>query len=168
MGNGRGNGRGDLEKYKMASTKSQLRAFFSRGLSALRHPFLHDRQTFDLDWDSQQLFGWEKSKSDLVIESIIKGIEAGDDFPPVPVFSTHPRSSVFYLTTRVSGEHGAQADGGHYRAAGHYILNKPLKCILIPPPGQPSGIAKIAIPKIELADDSGEYALKKFLMPEYR
>ena len=48
-----------------------------------------------LDLTHQVLFGWELEKSDLVIDSIIHGIEANDDFPPVPV---HKENENFYLS----------------------------------------------------------------------
>ena len=53
-----------------------------------------------INWDIHTLFGWENEKSDLVIDAIIRGIEAGDNFPPVPV---HKKGdSVFYCA---GGEH---------------------------------------------------------------
>jgi len=78
---------------------------------------------FYLDWNKHQLFVWEKVKSDRVIDAIVRGIEAGDKFPPVYVHRVKDRETLFVL----SGAHG---HGGHNRAVGHYIAGQPLTCIL--------------------------------------
>ena len=53
-----------------------------------------------LDLNHQTLFGWELEKSDLVIDSIIRGIEAGDKFQPVPV---HEENGNYYLSPLTLG-----------------------------------------------------------------
>ena len=112
-----------------------------------------------LDLNSVDLFGWERKKSDLVIDSIVRGIEAGDEFPAVPVMvisegkaavnegettinegkyllDKFPARSVivkgkYQLDSIILKYHPSISgpwDGGHRRALGHYIANKPLKC----------------------------------------
>ncbi len=68
-----------------------------------------------LDLDKVIIFGRENYKSDLVIDSIIRGIEAGDDFPAVQV------------RERTDGNY--ELVDGHRRFVGFYIAGKPLKVI---------------------------------------
>ena len=128
---------------------------------------------FYLDWDSQKLFGWENRKSDLVIDAIIRSIEAGDDFPAVPVHQDQEDYSKFYISPLrecsarfLNGEH--LSDGGHHRAVGHYIAGKPLKCELDSGgPVVPESIC-VEIPDILIVDDKGEYQSNKKNFPNYR
>lgn len=74
------------------------------------------------------LYGFENGNSDIVIDSIIKGIENGDEFPPVFVVR-FPDNSY-----RIVAETDPLDDtnyGGHHRAIAHYIAGKPLKCLVI-------------------------------------
>ena len=117
-----------------------------------------------LDLNHQTLFGWESEKSDLVIDSIIRGIEAGDEFPPVPV---HEENGKYYLSPLRETPDGI-SDAGHYRAIGHYIANKPLRCELLNrgPIWQDSMM--IPIPQISIVDDSGQFQEHKNRFPQYR
>ncbi len=83
--------------------------------------------TFFLDLDSVVLLGFQKLVSDLEIDSLIKGINAGDGFEPVVV------ERVGRTTYRIASVHDYSAGGvhgGHHRAIAHYIESKPLKCRL--------------------------------------
>ena len=119
---------------------------------------------FWLDWETQELFGWETEKSDLCVDALIKGIEAGDDFPPVPVCGGNG-NTFFIADYRKGGD--AVIQGGHTRAAAHYIEGKPLKCELLEE-GKPMPVACVAIPDIILGNDKGEYAASRNMYPEYR
>lgn len=85
-----------------------------------------------LDLNKVDLYGWEREKSDLVIDSIVRGIEAGDDFPAVPVMMIN--EGKYQLDDIILKYHHSftgtfnPVDGGHRRALGHYIANQPLKC----------------------------------------
>jgi hypothetical protein len=70
-----------------------------------------------LDLNKVELYGYESRKSDKVIEAIIRGISSGDTFPAVNVCEVEPGK---FLLLR--------PEGGHQRACGHYIENKPLRC----------------------------------------
>ncbi len=111
-----------------------------------------------LDLDKVELYGWETFKDVMFIDSMVRGIEAGDDFPPVHVnkFSdTEYRLAV-------------SRDGGHRRAVAHYVAGRPLKVIIEEtPPGL--GISHpYPIIEIVLTDDFGEYELTKKIDPHYR
>ncbi len=80
-----------------------------------------DGQIMDLDFNKVTLYGWERKKSAQVIDAIIKGIENGDDIPPVRIRQIDENS--FEI---IGG------DGGHYRAIARYITSTPLKVILTP------------------------------------
>jgi len=69
-----------------------------------------------LDLDKVTIFGHEKVKSDLVIDSIVRGIEAGDDIPAVEV-------------TKID-ENTYEILDGHRRVVGHYIVGEPLKVVI--------------------------------------
>ena len=130
---------------------------------------LNQPQLLYLDLDKITLYGFETEKSDLVIDSIIRGIEAGDEFPPVPVleidgdYFLHP-----YL--RICQAGWMPLDGGHNRAVGHYIAGKPLKCMVTKGVIKPSD--RIPISEIVLKDDDGkyksEYQSRKRICPKYR
>ncbi|MFQ5531711.1 MAG: hypothetical protein ACE5ES_03795 [Candidatus Nanoarchaeia archaeon] len=80
-----------------------------------------------LDLDSVELFGWETDKSDLLVDAICRGIELGDEFPPVPV---HEIEGKYYLSM-IRDDPIGRSDGGHYRSVGHYIMKKPLKVEIV-------------------------------------
>lgn len=122
---------------------------------------------FYLDWNTQELFGWENNKSDLVIDSIIRGIEAGDDFPPVPVHRDKEKSNRFYISP-LREISPLFSDAGHYRALGHYIADKPLKCELCEGLSLLSDNDIVAIPNIIIVDDLGHYKEHKERFPNYR
>jgi hypothetical protein len=125
---------------------------------------------FYLDWKTQKLFGWENHKSDEVIDSIIRGIEAGDDFPAVDVYKDEKNPDVFYISPfREIFE--KPTDGGHNRAIGHYIADKPLKCRLYVEGSFAFDcpvFTHIEIPDIFIVDDTGEYDRRKKIFPNYR
>ena len=118
-----------------------------------------------INWDIHTLFGWENEKSDLVIDAIIRGIEAGDNFPPVPV---HKKGdSVFYLSPLRETPDGLP-DAGHYRAIGHYITNTPLKCELLNDgPIWPDDMCT-SIQDIIIIADNGQYGEHKARFSDYR
>lgn len=114
---------------------------------------------FLLEWDFAELFGWEKDKSELIVDAIIRGIEAGDRFPPVPVF--REEMNRFFLSRH-------NHDGGHNRAVGHYIMDQPLKCRLYPR-GHPSiQFEYFPIGEILLKKDKGRYLYAIRNNPNYR
>lgn len=88
-----------------------------------------DLNLVDLFCDSRD--GW---KSDLCIDSIIKGIESGDEFPAVPIVKLKDRMYSLTLDAYVLyysyGKGERATDGGHNRAIVHFIANKPLRCKL--------------------------------------
>ena len=85
-------------------------------------------KTIYLDLNKVNLYGWEKKKSDLVIDSIVRGIEADDNFEdPVLVYRIDENTYQLTLEENYYGE----IDCGHRRAVGHYIANKPLKCVIV-------------------------------------
>ncbi len=111
-----------------------------------------------LDLGRVELSGWETFKNAMLIDSLVKGIEMGDEFPPAHVNKfdeTHYRLAV-------------SRDGGHKRAAAHYVTGKPLKVMIEEtPPGL--GISHpYPIKYIVLTDDGGEYEMVKKLDPRYR
>jgi hypothetical protein len=68
----------------------------------------------DLDLSKVTIYGRENNKSAQVIESILIGMELGDDIPPVPV--------------DMIDENTYAIDEGHHRTIAHMIAEKPLKC----------------------------------------
>ena len=109
-----------------------------------------------LDLEKITLYGFESPKSKLVIEAIIKGIEAGDDFEEVHVFKINEKEYRIYWQ-------------GHCRAIGHYLAKRPLKCIIV---NEDSPLHKnmkpIRIQDIELCGDKGEYQKAKEVFTKYR
>jgi hypothetical protein len=81
-----------------------------------------DRIVF-LDLSKVNLFGWEGRIGKQKLESIIKGIEAGDNLPAVPVIKINDAT---YQLTELHDERGKI--GGHTRSYAHYSLKKPMKC----------------------------------------
>jgi len=119
-----------------------------------------------VDLESTRLFGWEKRKSDKVIDALIKAIERGADIPPVRVYAE--RDDLFLAASiHPSNEGSLSPDGGHHRAIAHYIAGAPLpvkilqgeNCVRYTP---------IPINDIEIVDDNGELAAKQRRDPNYR
>ncbi|MDP3882273.1 MAG: hypothetical protein Q8Q31_05340 [Nanoarchaeota archaeon] len=127
---------------------------------------MSSEKIFYLDWRIQRLFGWETEKSDLVVDAIIRGIEARDDFPPVPVH--YDRENIFYISPLRENAHNSQPAGGHNRAVGHFIAHVSLKCELLNgPPIWPDEMC-IEIPDIRIVDDRGQYAEQRTIHLAYR
>jgi hypothetical protein len=126
---------------------------------------------FYLYWTINRLYGWEKTKSEQAIDAIVRGIDAGDDFPPVPVLQDTMNPFKFYLFDIESFD--KYLEGGHTRALGHYIVNKPLKCVLMYPEIHAQSQVKvnknyIEIPDIILVNDIYSYYFRKQRFPNYR
>jgi len=122
---------------------------------------------FYLDWNIHRLFGYENYKSDKVIDSIIRGIEAGDDFPAVQIHQDVGIKNKFYISPIIIHP-DMFADGGHFRALGHYIANKPLKCELLSKPFPRIKESLIEIYNIIIVDDFHDYDWHKERFPNYR
>jgi len=116
---------------------------------------------FFIEWDKHILYGWERAESILVVDAIINGIEAGDEFPPVYIHRINGNEYELSIEKRVSlwwGDGNLFAfDGGHCRGCGHFIADKPLKCILLSGRSEYHECSRIPISKIVLKDDMGEY-----------
>lgn len=99
-----------------------------------------------LDLSKEVVFGRENYKSDLVIDSIIRGIEAGDDFPAVQV------------RKRTDGNY--ELLDGHRRVVAFYIAGKPLKVILLKgmcEPSMPFDLRETVLVDDERIDAQGTY-----------
>ena len=85
-----------------------------------------------LDLHAVNLYGWEREKNPYIIESICRGIDAGDTFPPVPIIRVYPFQWIFGISsesTRYFIER--EPAGGHHRAFAHFLKSKPLLCTLV-------------------------------------
>ncbi len=79
-----------------------------------------------LDLNKVDLYVSENMKSDLVIESIIKGIELGDDIPAVPVSRIDETTYELADIDDFPLEHG-----GNHRAVSYFISNMPMKSVIL-------------------------------------
>jgi hypothetical protein len=98
-------------------------------------PLIPYNETFHINLSSECLFGWETKQYDRIVASICRGIELGDEFPPVGVYCVNP--CVYELSgTRIkyrTPQGVLLTDiGGHHRAVAHYIMGKPLLAISKP------------------------------------
>ena len=87
-------------------------------------------ETF-LDLDKNELLGWEAEKEDLVVDAIIRGIDQGDQFPPVHV--NRIGENRYCLDPCHEFQDTGISDGGHNRAVGHYIAGVPLRIKVVEP-----------------------------------
>lgn len=132
---------------------------------------MSDEEIIYLDLEKVTLYGWEEENSIQTVDAIIRGIEAGDDFPAVPVYKIDEHE--YWLDPNYLTEKGDAfnplTDGGHSRACGHYIEGKPLKCKLmhdIMPYFMRSNM--IPIQRIILDDNPEDYKVRKKIFPDYR
>ncbi len=81
-----------------------------------------------LNLDNDRFFGFEfqGGLSNMVLASVIKGIEKGDKLPPVGVIRIKDR---YYLNPKVRRAEGG-IDGGHYRSFARYATHTLLDCVL--------------------------------------
>ena len=86
-------------------------------------------EVVSLDLNKITLYGCEPTKSELVIEAIINGIEAGDEFPLVDVIRI--TDDIYHLADAPPKLRILCTYGCHNRTLGHYIASKPLKCRII-------------------------------------
>ena len=128
---------------------------------------------FYLDWSRQNILGWEKKKSRQAVESIIRGIELGDEFPEVFVYQINETDFSIVGANYVRAKNRAIKDGGHTRSKAHSIVNKPLLCRKVKNrpyvmPGYFDPYGTINIQDIILVDDLQAFLAKKELFPNYR
>lgn len=76
-------------------------------------------EEFDLDFDREELFGFQASVYCETIASIIERINDGSDIFPVQVKKVRDGYALC-----------DSFDGGHHRAVAHYIEGRPLRCVL--------------------------------------
>ncbi len=111
--------------------------------------------TIFLNLEQITLYGFQDTVSDLKVDAIIRGIEAGDDFTPVLV---KKRNDVEYELGPFMDYEDEDNYGGHHRAVAHYIANVPLKCRLWENKYDPESLeTPINIKDIIIADDKGQY-----------
>ncbi len=109
-----------------------------------------------LDLRKVNVYGFQESFYDLKVEAILRGIEAGDDFPPVIV---KQRNEFEYELVSFWDYEDEDNYGGHHRAVAHYIANTPLKCQLGDGKydDEENLETKTNIGDIIMADDRGQY-----------
>ena len=128
------------------------------------HPTLkQDPDVFFLDLEKNLLLGCEDNKNPFLVNAIMEGIRAGDDFRAMPVYHSAEQQA-WYLAY--------PEDGGHHRALAHYLAGKPLKCVLSANPPHWFGSASpIPIKDISFSDDPADefvYRCSKLMYPNYR
>lgn len=132
------------------------------------------RKIIHLDLTKNVLIGWEKEKSDLVVKSMVRGIDAGDNFPAVPIIFY---GGAYYIFPRnIEKKIGADSDfiglcvdGGHHRAVAHFIYPKPLKCDFLGEQQSQIPLEKrVPISNIILFKDDGLYRRKLREDSKYR
>jgi hypothetical protein len=125
-----------------------------------------------LDLNKVKLYGWERQKSDLVVDSFVRSVELGDEFSPVMVYQVD--NNTYELTTLSDVPCLRRTDGGHTRAVAHYIDNKPLKVKIM---GNVPKVSEgyFSIEELELIDDkdvlkdgTSWYEILKSQRPEMR
>ena len=128
-------------------------------------------KTFYLDLDEYDLLGWEGDKlSDKVVSSIVEGISEEDEFPAVPVIKVNDLTYCLCNKTRSmpNGKLSILVDGGHHRAYGHYISNKPLKCYMSDTKEKPDLGKMTSISTWRPQEDHGEYEERIEMFQDYR
>ncbi|PIN88952.1 hypothetical protein COU57_06825 [Candidatus Pacearchaeota archaeon CG10_big_fil_rev_8_21_14_0_10_32_14] len=122
-----------------------------------------------LDLQKVKLLGYEDGHSDKVLDSLVRGIENGNSFPPVPVFKLDEKTYALHSGKKVSLKYSGRVfnhvDGGHHRSLAHFIAQANLKCEIIDE--IPDMIGLIPIDKMTIVDDAGEYQKRKAAFPEY-
>lgn len=120
-----------------------------------------------LNLEQIMLYGYQSSVSDLKVDAIIRGIEAGDIFPPVFV---RRRNDHEYELGLFEDLDDRENYGGHHRAVAHYLMDAPLRCqvreetaaeweeydLLVVPT-----LKFVRIKDILIAKDRGEYLIAK-------
>ena len=121
-----------------------------------------------LNLEQITLYGFQKMVTDLKVDAIIRGIEAGDVFPPILV---RKRTGGEYELGVFRDSEDWENYGGHHRAVAHYIEGVPLRCkvwewrsdadceeyneLIVPT------LRFIKIEDIILKEDKGEYRIAR-------
>ena len=79
-----------------------------------------------LDLNKVNIFGFEMEKDIATVARMVRNVESGADFPPVYVTKIDDKNYIL-SGYEVSEENNY---GGHHRALAHWIVGKPLKCIM--------------------------------------
>ncbi|HTY43624.1 MAG TPA: hypothetical protein VMC80_00060 [Patescibacteria group bacterium] len=98
---------------------------------------------FYLDLYKNELFGWEKKRSKLVVMAMMDKIKRGADFPAVPVRKIGEGRYALCGDIFLSSGY---IDGGHNRAIAHYLARKELKCRLIKEPNRGYDFSSLFFP----------------------
>lgn len=80
-----------------------------------------------LNWEYDNLYGWEKLKIDRDIDFLAEKVMRGFRFDVLNVYQTG--FNEYELVSEKNNFLG-KIDGGHKRAAAHYIANRPLRCFV--------------------------------------
>ena len=84
-------------------------------------------KTINLDIEKTILYGTRSYVNGYIVDSIVKGIEAGDSFPPIFVSKNSDGS---YNIGLLCDKLDTSNYGGHHRAIAHMRAKKNLKCLL--------------------------------------
>ncbi|MBI2671661.1 hypothetical protein HYX16_01880 [Candidatus Woesearchaeota archaeon] len=84
-----------------------------------------DQREVLLDLDKVDLYGWETHKSAQTIAALVRGINAGDEFKPVPVQKRNDKEYDLAPNSDID-----QGFGRHNRALAHYICGVPLRIVI--------------------------------------
>jgi len=118
-----------------------------------------DKERVHLDLEKIDLYGWEGSVNKYKFDSVIRGINAGDRFPPVRVFKINEH---IYQLTDLATEDESRKEGGHTRSFAHYKTKKPLECVV---EGMMEHVDFDEFGEINIRDlklDDGDYARTQF------
>jgi len=91
------------------------------------------RKEIAIDQTTTPIFGFQRIVNGYALEAILHGIDAGDQFPPVPIRRRAEDESTYVLDDSVYVKvvhRGAwhKLDGGHHRLVAHNKRGSPIRC----------------------------------------
>lgn len=112
-----------------------------------------------LDLNVVELYCFQDTLETHSIDAIMRGIELGDDIPPVHVIKVS--AGQYELT--LNGTNDDENVGGHHRAVAHYLANEPLPAIIESDHGLFCIHCRYFVGEITFYDNFNEYQIRKQL-----
>ncbi|MBI4919270.1 hypothetical protein HY837_05020 [archaeon] len=123
-------------------------------------------EIIELDLEQVDLLGFQEEVVEEVVNSIIKGIKQGGNFPPV--FVTKVDEKTYTINCKQDPSDDSNR-GGHHRALAHYKTKTRLKCLITAyNPAENLSRFSIHIKDCKLKKDPEWYKLIKLEDKRYR
>ncbi|MBT3405122.1 hypothetical protein HN832_04325 [archaeon] len=84
------------------------------------------------DWDKDKIFCWERNCHIVLVDALVRGIEAGDEISMPTLIEIEPKVYMPSYSIEIEEEGDKFKDGGNHRLLARYIANSPFTFKVVP------------------------------------